>query len=456
MGGNSMDQNQHQHPNDAVEKIFKLDRHRLETLKQKLATPPRLLSTTAGRSTCSIFKIPQSFVDVNGRFYHPHIVSIGPFHRGRPHLEMFEEHKYHYLSQLLSRTQLPLENLFMSLHPLELPARESYSEAIHLDSHDFVEMMVVDGCFIIELFRKVSKLARFQPDDPIASMSWILSFLLRDFVRLENQLPFFVLERLYEVTRLYGDTGGPTLARLSLNCFEYAFDKLEDVAGHLQDLQGGKHLLDLLRTALIPPELETRQRGLGRTNTPSHVIHSVSKLRRAGIQLRQGKSPSILMVKFHRGVLEMPTVTIDDFLTTFLANCVVYELCHKNSSTYFTTYATLLDCLVNSSVDVEYLEDRNILENYFGTAGEIARFINNLGKDMSFDIERCYLAKMFNEVNQYSQNSWHVQWAGFKYTYFNSPWSFISALAAFILMVISLMQTLYTVLPYYVPSSSSS
>ncbi|GAB2229590.1 hypothetical protein Droror1_Dr00013837 [Drosera rotundifolia] len=452
-----MDQNHHQYPSPyppssplpSPPPPPDISQSLLSSLHTKLTTPPRLLSTSAGRPSCSIFKIPDSFIAVNGpKLYYPHIVSIGPVHHGRPHLAMIQEHKYLYLSQLLRRLG-HLEPLIIlrSILDLESRARESYSVWFdHIGRDEFVEMMVVDGCFVIELFRKATRMVRCEPDDPIVSMQWIFWFLLRDFLRLENQVPFFVLERLFSVTSSDGEKeSGVRLTRLCLDFFANAFDGLEGVGEQRPDLQG-MHLLDLLRNAFIP--LETHQRGL-RPNVSSRVIHNVSKLRKAGIKLKQGKSSSWLAIKFHRGVLEMPTVTIDDFMSTFLANCVAYELCHKNSSTYYTTYVIMLDCLINSGTDVEYLADKNIIENYFGTDAEIAQFINNLGKDMPFDVNRCYLAELFNDVNKYYQDTWHIQWASFKYTYFNSPWSFMSALAALVLLILSVLQTLYTMIPFY-------
>ncbi|RXH81570.1 hypothetical protein DVH24_034991 [Malus domestica] len=210
----------------------------------------------------------------------------------------------------------------------------------------------------------------------------------------------------------------------------------------------GMHLLDLLRSSVIPPGHEEPRS----SNTiPTHTIHCVSKLRRAGIKLNLGKDESFLVIKFKSGVIEMPPITIDDFMSSFLLNCVAYEQCHKSSSKHITTYATLLDCLVNTYKDVEYLCDRDIIENCFGNDGEVARFINNLGKDVAFDMDRCYLAKLFNDVHHYYGNTWHVQWASFKYTYFDTPWSFISAFAALILLILTFMQTFYTVLSYYHP-----
>ncbi|KAL9262934.1 UPF0481 protein-like protein [Drosera capensis] len=450
-----MDQNHHQcpspYPPPSPPPPPDISQSLLSSLHTKLTTPPRLLSTSAGRPSCSIFKIPDSFIAVNGpNLYNPSIVSIGPIHHGRPHLAMIQEHKYLYLSQLLRRLD-HLEPLIIlrSILDLESTARECYSVRFdEIRRDEFVEMMVVDGCFVIELFRKTVKMAGWEPDDPIVSMRWIFWFLLRDFLRLENQVPFFVLERLFSVTSSDEEKrSGVRLTRLCLDFFANAFEGLEGVGEQKPDLQG-VHLLDLLRNTFIPLEHYSRQPGLD-PNVSSRKIHNVSKLRKAGIKLKQEKSSSWLAIKFRRGVLEMPTVTIDDFMSTFLANCVAYELCHKNSSTYYTTYVTMLDCLINSGTDLEYLADKNIIENYFGTDAEIAQFINNLGKDMPFDINRCYLANLFVDVNNYYQDTWHVQLASFKYTYFNSPWSFISALAALVLLALSVLQTLYAMFPFY-------
>ncbi|BBH07689.1 Plant protein of unknown function D [Prunus dulcis] len=270
--------------------------------------------------------------------------------------------------------------------------------------------------------------------------------LRKDLLRLENQIPYFVLEVLFDLTTLpEHKDNGKTLSLLALEFFNHHMQRPDHVIQNHQNLTG-VHLLDLLRASVIPPGHDEPQRG---NIIPTHTIHCVSKLRRAGIKLRPCEGESFLVIKFKRGVIEMPTITIDDFMSSFLLNCVAYEQCHKSCSKHITTYATLLDCLVNTYKDVEYLCDRNIIENCFGNDGDVARFVNNLGKDVAFDMDRCYLAKLFNDVHHYYGNSCHVQWASFKYTYFDTPWSCISAFAALILLIMTLLQTFYTVLGHY-------
>jgi|UniRef100_A0A2N9FT60 hypothetical protein len=430
--------------------IWEVNKDQLDMMHEKISQTPRLLSKAAGKTTCCIFRVPKSLIEINGKSYQPQIVSIGPYHRGEPCLQMIEEHKWRYLGSLLSRTQtigITLEDYLKSLHPLEIEARESYSETIHLTHDEFLEMMVVDGCFILELFRKVNNPKRFELDDPLVTMAWILPFFYRDFLRLENQIPFFVLERLFELTKMPEEESGPSLSLLALRFFNNIIPRRDDIIESHHDLKG-LHLLDLVRSSFIPPD---HQELPPSGNTPTHIIHCVSKLRRSGIKLIPGNANTFLVVKFQHGLIEMPTITIDDFMTSFLVNCVAFEQCHNSCSKHITTYATFLDCLVNTAKDVEYLCDRNIIENYFGTEAEVARFTNNLGKDVAFDIDLCYLSRLFNDVHDYYRNSLHVQWAGFKYMYFDTPWSFISALAAFVLLLLTVAQTYFTILAYVKP-----
>ncbi|RHN48636.1 hypothetical protein MtrunA17_Chr7g0265891 [Medicago truncatula] len=447
--------NEESNDNHYVIDICKVDNERLASLQHKISENPKLLSKSAGKISCCIFKVPQTFVEANVKAYHPRIVSIGPYHRGQPRLNMIEEHKYLYLGSLLTRTQLPLEEVLKAISLLENEARECYSETIQLDSHEFVEMMVLDGCFIIELFRKVARLVPFEVDDPLVNMAWILPFFYRDFLKLENQIPFFVLQRLFEISKPPNENSTVTLSYLAMEFFNNSLQRPEEeVIMMITKQNESKHLLDLVRSSFIP--ISIKEKELKRVTTPTHIIHCVTKLRRSGIKINPGKSnerESFLNVKFKHGVIEMPTITMDDFMSSFLFNCVAFEQCYSGCTSsmqlYFTTYVTLLDCLINTYRDVEYLCERNIVENHFGTEGEMAHLINNAGKDVAVDLDMCYLSGLFDEVHQYYGNSWHVQWASFKYTYFDTPWSFISALAALVLLVLTVGQTYFAAYQYF-------
>lgn len=437
-----MEEDQH------VIKILELNQAHIASMEEKIMVKPRLLSNTAGQSSCCIFRVPQTQIQIDRHAYHPHIISIGPYHYGQNQLQMIQEHKWRFLGSLLSRTQnkgLVLEDYFRAVKSMEDRARECYSEVINLNSDEFVEMLVLDGCFIVELFRIVCGVVKTDPNDPIFALSWVFHFLLRDFVKLENQIPFFILQALFDLSKLPEEENATSLVALALKSFDHVVDRPEEVIKQFRS-QDEKHLLDLLRSSFIPLPRTEKPR---KPNSSTDVIECVSKLRRAGIKFKLLHDHSFLNIQYRNGVIEMPCVSIDDFTGCFFFNCVAFEQCYKHRSKHMTTYATLMDCLMNTYRDVEFLCDAGIVENYLGTDGEVSRFFNTLGRDMAFDVNKCYLAGLFEDVNGYYRNKFHVQLAGFKYTYFRTPWSFISALAAVVLLLLTVAQTVFTVYSYY-------
>jgi hypothetical protein len=202
--------------------------------------------------------------------------------------------------------------------------------------------------------------------------------------------------------------------------------------------------VDDTRIPLILPRL--RSPGQKDNDTQIQSFPCISKLRRSGIKVSPGKTDSFLEVKFEHGLIEMPSITINDFTRYLLLNCVAFEQCHNSCSNHVTAYVTFLDCLVNTSADVEYLRERNVIDNYVADDDKVAHFINSLGKDVNFDIRHFYLSKLFNDVDKYYRNNRHVCWASFKRRYFNSRWWFISAFIATLLLLLTIAQTYFDII----------
>ncbi|KAK9122726.1 hypothetical protein Sjap_012328 [Stephania japonica] len=433
----------------------------LNSFRQNITKNPRGLCNWAGKISCSIYKVPQSLVCINHNAYYPQIVSIGPYHKGKPNLDIIQEHKWKFLGSLLSRTRnhgLELEDYFRVVKSLETRIRESYSEHIELGTDELVEIMVLDGCFVVELFRIIGGLIAGESSDPIFVVPWVFPCLARDLIRLENQIPFFVLEALFDLSNppRKEQEQSPSLALLALRFFNYMVQRNDEVIEQHHSLKA-KHLLDLLSHSFIAPR-QPQMESIISSNVKDHSlaqsIPCLSKLRRSGIKFNARNSvESFLDIRFNRGVLEIPTITMDDFMCSFLLNCVAYEQCHKHCSKHMTTYATFMDFLIDTPRDVGFLCDSNIIENYFGTDEELASFFNKMGKEVAFDIELCYigLPRLFGDVNDYYRSSRRVAWASFKYTYFNTTWSFISALAAAFLLVLTVLQTYFTMYAYFRP-----
>lgn len=430
---------------------WEANKDRLALMHQKISTAPKILSKSAGRSSCCIYRVPQGVIDINGQHYQPQVISIGPYHHGRHHLQVIEEHKWRFLGLLLTRTQtkgLYLEHLLNAVQPLESRTRDCYAEIIPFDSEELTEILVLDGCFIIEFFRRVKGLVPFEADDPLETINSIYSLFVRDLIRIENQIPFFVLDCLFNLTLMPGEESGPSLATLTSKFFDSVLIRPDHVIAKYCNRQAN-HILDFLRLSFIPLEECDSAKPPRVFGANTRAIRSISRMKRYGFSLKPRNEDTFLSIKFNKGVIEMPTISLDDFMASFLLNCVAYEQAHSGRSKHVTTYVILLDCLIKTSEDVEYMSDHNIVENYFGTDDEVAKFVNKMGKGLVLDVEMCHLGSFFMEVKEYYYKSWHVQWAYLTYPYFKNPWSFVSASAAFVLLVLTLLQTIFTILGYF-------
>ncbi|OMO58368.1 hypothetical protein CCACVL1_25463 [Corchorus capsularis] len=432
-------------------KITEADGNWLASMEAKINQRPKLLNESAGKLCCCIFRLPKSLVLTNDKAYEPQIVSIGPYHHGKEQLTMIQEHKWRFLRSFLSRLQgiISFSHLVQLIASHEETIRESYSEFINLNSRQLIEMMILDGCFIIELFYKVFRSDPSDDREPILSMAWILPFIARDFLKLENQIPFFVLEILFQQTRSFLGENIPSLKILTMGFFNNVIGRPFQVLQRYEHLTG-KHILDLFRLSLIPKHLHHKKLNHGNVSQ----IQTAEKLHLVGIQfepIRENISDSFLDIKFDNGVLRIPTLTLDDFSSYLLQNCVAFEQCyHHHCSNHMTTYATFMGCLINTPRDAGFLREKNIIENYLGADEQVAYFFNNLGKDMLTDINHSYLTGLFEEVNQFS-SSCNIAHRNRKSrdtnNYVGSKRSFSWVIIAFILLMLIVIQVLLVIRP---------
>ncbi|PRQ38191.1 hypothetical protein RchiOBHm_Chr4g0411041 [Rosa chinensis] len=136
----------------------------LNTLKATMSA--KLRPDSPMFPTSCIFRVPQLLRRHNEEAYQPFIVSIGPLHRGGEQFQSIEIVKQWYLYNLLSSMNISLQifidriDKFLEqrkegiIDRFEQHARSFYAEPLHhINRNDFIEMMILDGCFLIQLFR---------------------------------------------------------------------------------------------------------------------------------------------------------------------------------------------------------------------------------------------------------------------------------------------------------------
>uniref|UniRef100_A0A0A9D5Y3 Uncharacterized protein n=1 Tax=Arundo donax TaxID=35708 RepID=A0A0A9D5Y3_ARUDO len=402
----------------------------------------------------SIYRVPACIKDLKPKAYRPQVVSLGPFHHGDPELHPMEEHKRRALRHLLRRANRPLEEFAAAVEEVA-----DQLESAYLDLDDnwrggegrerFVEMMIVDGCFLLEVMRaaggKKQAAGDYAPNDPIFSRHGVLymvPYIRRDMLMLENQLPLLLLERLVAI-----ETAKPpnedVIHRMVLR-FLSPTSHLPPAGVGL-----GLHPLDVYRKSMLYGPYQPPASRRGPYDEPeTDIIRSAVELYEAGIRFKKSGSDSLHDIRFRHGVLSMPAVSVDDSTEYMLLNMMAFERLHVGAGNDVTAYVFFMDNIIDSAKDVVLLSSKGIIQNAVGSDKVVAKLFNSISKDVVLEPESA-LDAVHRQVNAYYRKPWNMWRANLIHTYFRSPWAFLSLLAAVFLLVMTIMQTVYTVMPFY-------
>ncbi|KAM7462002.1 hypothetical protein LguiA_030123 [Lonicera macranthoides] len=340
---------------------------------------------------------------VDPQAYEPNAVSIGPFYYGDDKLLPIQlQHKLRFYSHLINRSHTAIDHnsLKESVDKLVPRARRCYSHNFdEIPDSEFSLMMVLDGCFILQLFRRDHKLKELidkQPtplsgnviDDPIFDTRWIMPAVRRDLTKMGNQLPFFVLEELYNLTNLSTDHQETSLLEYAISFFApllpaSAFDVM--CASQIQQLGSNHaHLLALFHST-FNPLLGNSSISIKETElTGISSAGSVTELGRYGIKIVKGNG-HLLDIKYTR-TLKVRPLLLDYGTVHVFHNLVAYEQCGGRSTpSYFTTYVMLLSELMKSSKDVHKLYEQRIIKHTLVNDKEAIAMLRSLCKQIAFD-----------------------------------------------------------------------
>ncbi|CAL8155130.1 unnamed protein product [Prunus armeniaca] len=339
-------------------------------------------------------------------------------------------------------------------------ARDCYADPLDgLNREQFVEMMILDGCFLLELFRKeyLYVLQKDPEPDPIFNVSCMREHLYHDLLLLENQLPWSVLECLNNLTANSPSQRGAPLTLLVLNFFSQSEADLLMLNIKSMPQYEILHILDLVRAAIIDgynPETsndpETSNEPVENQQTKRELklpqrIPNATSLSKAGIKFKsQIKGECIMNIEFNEknGVFKIPVLGIDERTGPLFRNLIAFEQCHRRPQHKITSYAVLMDNLIDSKEDVDFLCDKGILANWLNPE-DAAQFFNKLYNDTT--VVGYNYSGLSEKVRKYYKTKWHKFMAILRRDYFSTPWAIISVIAAFILLALTLLQTLYTI-----------
>ncbi|KAL5574285.1 hypothetical protein UlMin_023882 [Ulmus minor] len=410
-----------------------------------------------------IHKVHPSLRTVNEKEYEPSLVSIGPYHHGSQNLRGMEKYKVRMLHLLLVRTQKSLENYMELMRGIKEEALRYYASDIKMDDGDkFAEMMILDGCFILEFLRNMQK----KRDKSVFNLNLLMPDIFRDLVLFEHQLPLSVLSKLFELTKAETETFAQLINVFVKHfCVHYIGEK-EEPSLDTDKIKNSPHLLHLV---YMTCKKSTTRRKPKKTNVGDiklliksdnernfQFIKSATTLEEFGVVFKKAeKGAKLRDITFTKndGVLKIPQLMISDRTETIFRNLVAYEKYIGNSD--FTDYLFFMDCLINSPKDVELLRHRGIIENMLGDDEYVSLMFNKIcsyvvteiSTDSDFD-ELC------QDINEYSARRLNKWMAKLWHQYFSSPWSSISVFAALVLLGLTTVQTMFSIISYTNPKQS--
>ncbi|XP_028802472.1 UPF0481 protein At3g47200-like [Neltuma alba] len=146
--------------------------------------------------SCCIYWVPIRLRHLKPESYTPKVVLIGPFQYGNERLQGMERHKQILFKGFSQRAISSLDDLVHLAKHLEPKVRASYSESINFTEQELVKLTLMDAGFIIELFIMSYEMDELHNDAKL-SLKWLLGSILHDLLLFQNQLPFFVIEELF-------------------------------------------------------------------------------------------------------------------------------------------------------------------------------------------------------------------------------------------------------------------
>ncbi|KAK7286999.1 hypothetical protein RJT34_22394 [Clitoria ternatea] len=469
-------------------------------------------------SECSIYTVPYNLRKVNEEAYTPQWISIGPIHFGKQELKPMQEHKkryFHFFWERVSNEQ-GMKGYKDYLEKKEEEIRQCYADKFPSISKDeLIDMILLDAVFIMELllrnscwksdtskhaqeYKQTKSFRQKHSDDYILTQSWLSKDITRDLILLENQIPFFVLQKLYESIVPEDDKKREHASFVDLAIEYFAFydtqmsssdetklildknpsrkqyyfsgsirpskGKSNKHKGSKERCKKPKHFADLLRYFYLPTNL------CGNMGCANHVLRTATKLQESGVSFEKDVKRRLLDITFEKkpilsyficlGCLpylnhfkarfRIPQLKVDHTTECVFRNLIAFEQCHYPEQPYICNYVSLIDSLIHTQHDVELLVEKEVIVHELGSDKEVATLVNGLSKHVVAN-STCY-CETINELNMHYQNIWNRTMAKLWLVYFRDPWRASSTMVGVVVLIFAIFQFTRAVRQLFYPS----
>ncbi|KAJ1273048.1 hypothetical protein BS78_06G250400 [Paspalum vaginatum] len=327
---------------------------------------------------------------------------------------------------------------------------------------------------------------------------WYSLSAWRDIFLMENQIPFFIIEKIYQVATGKESDVRPLLADKACKCVEDILCHFPLAVKETNRPKNFHHLLHLCHTYLRPSqrpcndsELQARA---GYLHCLLHFVHKYFRIDQKqeqqmqnGLRMKQldcfqsGELPvrwrrafqyheagvtikrrqwnknnrhSLLDIKFSNGVIEVPCFPMDENTESLFKNLITLEQMDPRFGNDIASYVIFMSELVNTPEDATLFTKNGIIVHMLDSDDEVPLIFNKLSKQVCFTYDSYHYLKSLCYILESHYQSRLNQWIAWLWlNHFSNPWLALAVFAAVIVLVCTVVQTVYTVLAYVKPSS---
>ncbi|MED6147995.1 hypothetical protein PIB30_049034 [Stylosanthes scabra] len=405
------------------------------------------------RKECCIYRVPHDIRKHNEEAYTPKVVSIGPFHHGNQNLLNMEGHKRLYCKEFIERSETKnFESLVSCVQELEAEVLGCYSDDIKLSKEELVMVIFVDCCFILQFLREFFFMAT--TGDPLSLPQRLVNSICSDLLLVENQVPFFVLEKLYNLAFPSTLTSGNRTHPVLLLALAILPDKIitgyhDNVEQTLSNVGRVAHFTDLSRKLLLRSSqilFQPSSSGCSREDEVTH-LYSATELHEAGVKFKVNENSKCLLdMKLSGHTLKIPFIIVDDWTEVLLRNLLAFEQCHYIHESYLVDYIIFFDFLINTDKDVNLLIKKGIIENWLGDSNAVAKMFNSLGTNLMHPNFNVKYSRIFKKLNAFCAHPYHKKVASLRRDYCSTPWKTAASIAGIFLLILTVIQTVFSIL----------
>uniref|UniRef100_A0A2N9ELS8 Uncharacterized protein n=1 Tax=Fagus sylvatica TaxID=28930 RepID=A0A2N9ELS8_FAGSY len=394
-------------------------------------------------------------------YYDPKFISFGPYHHEKDELQATQKIKTKVMQNFILEHGKEIEDLYNQVRLLNDYSRRCYVDG-STDAYGdeaFALMMLQDGCFILFLielriytFRKNNEW-RTSRNEEISSM-------------IKNHLGH---SELVLMCNMYKENEGLTMIKSFLYRIHWGeFPK--EVTRDENEMEPD-HLLGLLKT-LISKCGDHVETVLEKADSAMDVIcylqsfSSVSDLKEidfkpsnsislhSALLKEKPKSTSLRDVDFRSsffsGELKLPPLFVGDQSQLYYTNLIAFEACAPIDCTV-TSYINFMNLLIANPKDVKALRSKRIIptlhsdEDVFTMFKEISATATATATNLLDDITMYQGVR--EKIEEHCNNKIKIWIGEMRHKYFSQPWPVISLLVAVVVIILTFLQTFYTIKP---------